>query len=116
MNARQLIEAETPKDVLRQAMDARKEQIHCFKDFRYLRSVPRPSPPSMLNAMQQLQKTDTDECKAVFTVLDMAEGYAFHQAAERVSDKAWQTWRMWKTEEGDPASFPTWEELVTKIR
>lgn len=116
MNARQVIEAEMPKDVLRQASAARKELIHCFRDFEYLRSVPRPEPPSMLNAMHQLQRAECNERKAVFTVLDLVEGYAFHQAAERVSDKSFQTWRMWKSEEGRPESYPTWESLVAKIR
>jgi hypothetical protein len=118
--ARQVLEAEVPKDVFRQAQIARqaqmKEQIHCFRDFQYLRSVPRPPPPSMLNAMHQLQRAETNDRKAVFTVLDLAEGYAFHQAAERVSDKAFQTWRMWKSEEGQPESNPSWESLVAKIR
>jgi hypothetical protein len=110
-------EAEDAKSILRQATAARAQMIHCFKDFHFLRSVPRPEPPGMLMALHALQSKECEMAEQhVFTVLDLQAGYAFHQSARRTDPTHFWTERMWKSVANEPLSDPSFESLVSQIR
>lgn len=112
-------EAEEPKAHFRSMTAARRsmrDELHCFKDFHYLRSVPRPEAPEMIRALHTLQRTECNHEDHVFTVLDLDRGFAFHQKAVRVNPTQFRTFRMWKSEEGQRESSPSWESLVAQLR
>jgi hypothetical protein len=96
---------------------ARKDKIHLFKDFQYVKSVPRGEELAMLLNLHKWQVEGCDyDAPHVFTVLDMREGYAFHQSAQRITDHSFQTERMFKSDARMPYSEPPFEDLVAKIR
>ena len=110
-----IAEGENPKELLRRASVVNRKAILCFKNYLFLYSMPRGNPPVMLGALHALQSKECDLERNVFTVLDLEQGYAFHQEAQRCTPSSFQTWRMWKSQ-ANVDSSPPWELLVRRIR